>query len=363
MKVLVIDDSPEDRELYRRYLSDGGEFHVEDTETLREARQRFQTFAPDCVLVDFNLPDADGMDVIDALRSDHGPKSCAFIIVTGHGSEELAISSFRSGADDYISKDSMTPTLLQSQIRLAVDRAQLRRERQQHLQDLEHFASVTAHDLKAPLQTIKGYTELSMQGADKLSETTRNGYLCLVLEASNRMESLIDGLLIYAQSGEKAAALIPVDVTLTVKDVTKVLASKITAVGARIEYGDLGMLVGDALGIHQVFQNLIDNAVEHAAKEKPRIVISRRAFGNWAIYSVSDNGQGIPEQDRERIFAPLVRLGDRPSRQGHGLGLAICQQIVERHGGRIWVQNGGICGGAEFCFSLPLQPINRSSDD
>ena len=362
MKVLVIEDSPEDRALYRRYLTNDGGFDVVDTETLRDAKLQFRTFTPDCVLVDFNLPDADRFGVIEALRSDQMSFPCAFIIVTGEGSEHLAVTSFRSGADDYVAKNGLTPTLLQSSIQKAVGRVQARQERQRYLQALEYFASIAAHDLKAPLQTVKGYTELTKFGGNEISETTRGDYLDLVLESCSRMESLIDGLLAYAQSGEEAASLVLVDVGKTVEDVMKVLAGKIQDTGARIQVGDLGTVMGDALGIHQVFQNLIDNAMQYADKGAPQINLSSTQFGDWAIYSVSDNGPGVPDHERERVFMPLVRLGDREKRQGHGLGLAICQQIIERHGGRIWV-NKETDGGATFCFSLPLKDDYSEFDD
>jgi signal transduction histidine kinase len=352
MKVLVIDDNPEDRILYRRYLPAGDGFDIEDVESFHEARQKFPLLSPDCVLVDFNLPDADGINVVHSLRTNLKTSPCAFVMVTGQGSESLAVSSFRSGVDDYVVKDGLTREVLQATVTRAIDRVQARLARERHLEELELFASVAAHDLKAPLQSIRGYAELTMMEDSRLDAAGRKDNLMVIQESCDRMSSLIDGLLDYAQSGSSSGMMIRVDVNQTFDDVLRALGDSINQTGAAVEADDLGFVVGDALGIHQVFQNLIANALHHVRADAPRVTVSAAAFANWMAYTVADNGSGVPERERERVFAPLVRLNGGTGHRGHGLGLAICQQVVERHGGHIWVE-AAPGGGAAFKFTLP----------
>jgi len=224
--------------------------------------------------------------------------------------------------------------------------------------DLEHFAYIASHDLQAPLRNVRQGLELldehllATVGSrfDDEAEELRG----LVVAAVSRMEELIQGLLMYSrvQRGSSPSRRV-VDLAELADEVVKQLRLDLDEAGAIVVTDDLPAVLADPVQLRQVLQNLIQNAVKyHAPGRQPKIVITARGIdGQWAI-SVADNGIGVNSSLHERIFE-LFRRG-HPDYEGVGLGLSIAQRIVERHGGRIWV-NSEPNEGATFTFTLPKE--------
>ncbi|GAA0794217.1 GAF domain-containing sensor histidine kinase [Spirilliplanes yamanashiensis] len=218
--------------------------------------------------------------------------------------------------------------------------------------ELQGLAAVASHDLKAPLTVVRGYLEqFEDTYADRLDDAGRR-WLTTMLAASDRMCQLIDSLLGHAKAGGDRLRAEPTDLGGLVDQVAVDLHRAVAAAGARVTVdGDLPTVVCDPVAIRQVLQNLVANAVKFAAPGRgPHVVCSAHPVdGGWEI-AVADDGPGIPADRRTEVFGMFTRLpGDR---SGHGIGLATCERIVHRHGGRIWVdETPG--GGATFRFTLP----------
>jgi signal transduction histidine kinase len=218
---------------------------------------------------------------------------------------------------------------------------------------LTRFAGDAAHDLRAPLQAITGFAQLlaRREGA-KLDETSQR-FVAMILGAAGDMANLIDAALEHGQATWVEARLEPVDFTAIVERTLLHLDAEIARTGATIHVGVLPTVRAEPNQLSRVFQNLLANACKPGPGGRPTqvFVSADRVDGAWQL-SVSDDGAGVLPEDRERIFELFRRGRDAEEDGGAGIGLAICRTIVERHGGRIWVEDlpGG---GSRFSFFIP----------
>lgn len=182
-------------------------------------------------------------------------------------------------------------------------------------------------------------------------------YLGYCVEGAQRMGMLISGLLAYSQAARKSdAAAEPVSLAEVLETVRKNLSTAIEESGAQISATAMPVVTGDPVPLVHLFQNLISNALKYRSEATPRVRITAREDGGQWLFSVEDNGIGIPEQFQTQIFGIFKRLHDRSEYPGTGIGLAICQKIVERYGGRIWVESEP-GAGSTFFFTLPGREV------
>jgi len=218
---------------------------------------------------------------------------------------------------------------------------------------LSRFAGDAAHDLRAPLQAITGFAQLlaRREGAE-LDETSQR-FLAMIMGAAGDMANLIDAALEHGQATWAEARLEPVDCTAVMERTLLHLDAEIARTGATVHIGDLPTVHAERNQLGRVFQNLIANACKPGPGGRPThvTVSSARVEGAWQL-SVADDGVGVPPEDRERIFELFRRGRDAEEDGGAGIGLAICRTIVERLGGRIWVE-GVPGGGSRFSFFVP----------
>jgi light-regulated signal transduction histidine kinase (bacteriophytochrome) len=219
-------------------------------------------------------------------------------------------------------------------------------------EDFRQVLYAASHDLAEPLQIVLTYAELlSSRCAGGLDETGER-YLVGIQTGAVRIRKLIDGLLAYSRLERFPPELEEVDCTAIVDEALEELAASIERTGATVAVDALPTIRGARAELISLFENLLRNALEFKADEPARIRISAtREDGNWC-FSVRDNGIGIHHRQQERIFEIFQRLHGRGEHQGTGLGLAVCRKIVERHGGRIWVESRpGL--GSTFRFTIP----------
>lgn len=219
--------------------------------------------------------------------------------------------------------------------------------------ELRQFAYVASHDLQEPLRMISSYTQLlARRYKDRLDEDARE-FIDYAVDGANRMQDLINDLLQYSRLGTRDIEFASIDSGKVLGLALADLRFAIEECGARVEHGTLPTVMGDERQLVQLFQNLIGNALKYRKKgQPPRVrVKARRGDGEW-IFSVSDNGIGIEPQYAERIFVIFQRLHGRGEYAGTGIGLAICKRIVERHGGRIWMESEP-GAGSKFWFTIP----------
>lgn len=217
--------------------------------------------------------------------------------------------------------------------------------------DLAHFGSVAAHELRAPLQAISGFTDLLARRYGATLDHQGRELVEWILRGTANMSDLIDDLLRYAQAGTVEVETGPVDLEAVVA-----AAAGDTEGGPRTVTWQhpLPVVVADPAQLTLVLHNLIGNAVKFvAAGVTPRVVVGARATDESWVVTVDDNGIGMPAADRERAFGMFSRLDARSRYEGTGIGLAICKRVVERAGGRIWVEDNPAGAGTRFSFTIP----------
>jgi PAS domain S-box-containing protein len=227
--------------------------------------------------------------------------------------------------------------------------------------ELEQFAYVASHDLQEPLRMVASYTQLLAKRYGGQLDERADRYIRYAVDGAQRMQALIDDLLALSRVGTHGRPFGAVDVGAVLDRALATLRGPIAAAGAVVRTGRLPTVLGDAGQLEQLFQNLVGNAVKFAAPGRaPEVWVgATREVGpgpvaEWA-FAVRDNGIGFDMRHADRVFAMFQRLHTRDEYPGTGIGLAICRKIVERHGGRIWVESEpGL--GTTFSFTLQEAP-------
>jgi signal transduction histidine kinase len=205
--------------------------------------------------------------------------------------------------------------------------------------ELEQLAYVASHDLQEPLRMVASYLQLLEKKYQGQLDADAHEYIEFAVDGAKRMQSLINDLLTYSRVGAAASVLRPTECTAVVDTVLRSLRVAISESGAQVDHGQLPVVMGDEEQLVQLFQNLIANAIKFRSRPGPRIVVSAEAENGCWRFAVQDDGIGIAKEYFERIFVMFQRLHSRSAYPGTGIGLAICRKIVERHGGRIWVES------------------------
>jgi signal transduction histidine kinase len=234
----------------------------------------------------------------------------------------------------------------------AINLDKLARELARSNEDLESFASVAAHDLRGPLSAAFMTVELLANPGSGDTAAERLQWITSLQSELNRMSSLIQSLLIYGRASAGPLEPAVCDCESILSAVLENLAADLQRNQAEVTHDPLPTVMAHSTLLSQLFQNLVENAVKYHGDKTPRVHIhAERGEKDWS-FSVRDNGIGIHPRDAQHIFEPFRRARtDGVKRPGSGIGLATCKRIVERHGGRIWVES--VPGqGATFCFTL-----------
>lgn len=219
-------------------------------------------------------------------------------------------------------------------------------------EELTQFSHIVSHDLQAPLRMVRSYAELLARRYQSQLDQTADEFLNFILQGARGMDTLIRTLLEYAQATDYPVRKQQVRVDTVLAAVLMALQPAIDESGAEIVYENLPTVEADPVQLQQVLQNLVGNALKYRKPDaKPRVHLHVEGRPHEWLFSVEDNGIGIDPRHKERIFEPLRRLHG-PEIAGTGIGLAVCKRIVERHGGRIWVESQPGRGSA-FRFCLP----------
>ncbi len=218
--------------------------------------------------------------------------------------------------------------------------------------ELEQFAYVASHDLQEPLRMISSYVQLLSRRYRGRLDSDADDFIAFAVEGTQRMQQLINDLLAYSRVGTRGKPPAPTDLEDVISKAMANLKMAIVESGAVVTHDRLPTVLADETQMVQLMQNLLGNAIKFKGLDAPRIHVSARAKGEEWILSVHDNGIGIDPQFHERIFVLFQRLHGRNEYPGTGIGLTVSKKIVERHGGRIWLES---CAGAgtTFYFSLP----------
>lgn len=224
--------------------------------------------------------------------------------------------------------------------------------------DLQQFAYVASHDLQEPLRMVASYTQLLARRYKGRLDSDADEFIGYAVDGATRMQRLINDLLAYSRVKTQGKAFTPTNCDRIVDEVLDNLRALVEGSHAVVDREPLPTIMADERQLGQLFQNLVSNAIKFRGEHPPRVHLSaERKDGAW-LFSVRDNGIGIDPQYADRIFVLFQRLHNRSEYPGTGIGLAICKKVVERHGGRIWVESQ-LGKGATFYFTIPLQGISR----
>jgi len=372
LRVLLVEDNQLDAELVLRALRkdnfDVSALIVQDEAAFAKA---LGTHLPEIVLADFNLPNWTGMAALEVLRREG--LDIPLILVSGALGDVTAVDCIKRGATDYVLKDGLAR--LPEAIRRALqekETRQLQRKAEEDLAkqaaelarsnaDLEQFAYVASHDLQEPLRMVAAYTQLLAERYKGRLDEQADKFIGYASEGALRMQVLIQDLLAFSRVGRSGSGRASVDCKAVMQEVLQTLAPTIKESKATINYPALPKVWADRTQIAQLFQNLIGNAVKFKGTASPVISVHVEKEDYQWLFSVSDNGIGIAPEYAENIFVVFQRLHARTEYPGNGIGLAICKKIVERSGGRIWVESQAGCGST-FKFTIPFPAADAESE-
>jgi signal transduction histidine kinase len=363
LHALLVEDNALDAALVLRALfKDGFDVTADVVEDEVAFIQALRARPPEVVLADYNLPNWKGMDALKTLRSEG--LDIPMILVSGTLGDVTAVECIKQGATDYVLKDGLArlPEVVRRALREKNERG-LRHQMEEDLarkvdelarsnSDLEQFAYVASHDLQEPLRMVTAYTQLLGERYRGRLDESADKYIGYASEGAQRMQILIQDLLAFSRIGRNSATSMSVDCNAVMAEVLLGLAPAILESGATVTLGELPAVWADRTQIAQLFQNLIANAIKFRGDRRPLIAMQAEKADQHSLFSVSDNGIGIAPEYAQNIFVVFQRLHARTEYPGNGIGLAICKKIVERYGGRIWVESQA-GSGSTFKFTLP----------
>ncbi|HZZ16651.1 MAG TPA: ATP-binding protein [Candidatus Sulfotelmatobacter sp.] len=373
LRALLLEDNQLDAELVLRALQ-RDDFEVSAVIVQDEAEfvKALVAHSPEVVLADYNLPNWKGMEALAVLRRQN--LDIPMILVSGALGDVTAVECIKQGVTDYVLKDGLArlPEVVRRALHDKYERG-LRRQAELDLAkkadelarsnaDLEQFAYVASHDLQEPLRMVAAYTQLlSERYRGKLDENA-DKFIGYASEGALRMQVLIQDLLAFSRIGRANGTYTMVDCNAVLEELRKTLGPAIEEAGAMIHYGNLPAIWADRTQIAQLLQNLIGNAIKFRGGKAPVISIEAQKKGEFWEFSVADNGIGVAPEFADNIFVVFQRLHARTEYPGNGIGLAICKKIIERNGGKIWVESEG-ASGATFKFTVPPRDCDKSEKD
>ncbi len=398
VKILLVDDREANLVTLESVLEDLGQDLVKATSG-REALRHLLRDDFAVILLDVRMPDMDGFETAALIRERERSRHTPILFLTAHKDEEHVFRGYYAGAVDFLYKP-INPEVLRSKVSVFVDlslksellrrQAETLRVRNEELErlirekedaeqrvralnselearvaertveltrsneELRQFAYAASHDFREPLRTVTSYSQLlSTRYRDRL-DTDGKEFLTYVVDAVKRMDVLLTDLLTYSQQlGPPKWTVAPTNAQAVLTGVLMNLQASIKETGAVITCDPLPAEVySDFAQLSLVLQNLVSNAIKYRKPgEAPKIHIWTSEGENEWTFHVRDNGLGVPDEYRDQIFGIFKRLHGREY-PGTGIGLAICKKIIERHGGRIWVESEP-GAGSTFAFTIP----------
>jgi len=374
--ILLVDDDEVDRLAVVRALRAAGlDATLREVASVPAAVTALGESAFDCVLLDYQLPGGDGLDVLRTVKEED--TGTPVIILTGHGDEQTAVEFMKAGAADYLPKQALSADRLAQSLRYVIERRQLERERDELLirerearaeaeranEAKDLFLATLSHELRTPLNAILGWARILN---DRALDRNRVRHAIGVIERNANVQlQLINDLLDVSRiiSGKLELQMTSIDPAKICEAALDAVRPDLDAKGIAVEKqidADLRPILGDAARLQQVVWNLLSNAIKFSGTGG-KIRLEVRQFASQVLIVVADNGRGIAAEFLPHIFDRYsqAKVADRQSHGGLGLGLAIVRNLVEMHGGSVYAASDGEASGATFTVLLPLETSRR----
>ena len=411
-KILIVDDNPEDRALYRRFLSKAAAFTFAECDTGEEGLRQYFALAPDCVLLDYRLPDLDGMEFLAKVRSPAGDIH-AIVVLTSKGSEVVAVNALKMGAQDYLSKDALSSENLQRAVENAIEKVTLSREleartralaaaneelqrikqnleaevekrtadlrianaNEQHLRKeaeeanrmKDEFLALLSHELRTPLTAIMGWSAAIQSGG--LDPAVNQRAFESIRKNARAQSRLIDDLLDISGmvTGKFSLSMERLDLNTVIADVIEVARTQAEAkrVSLTSETSSFPVYIdGDGARLQQAILNVVANAIKFTP-EDGIVALHLRVENEHISIAVTDTGIGIAPEFLPYVFDRFRQADASATRHygGLGLGLAIVHHIMNSHHGSARAESRGTGQGSTITLELPLatQPLAAGS--
>lgn len=359
-KILLVDDNEYDRMLYRRLLgkqAGQARFDIYEATSGEEAQAQFLAVGPDCILLDYNLPDSDGLEILAALQQLAPADTVCVVMITGGGSEALAVRALNAGAMDYLVKQHFDQELLVKTVQHAIEKNEWRQRVAEHhrqLQtvnqqlartnrDLDNFVYAASHDLKQPVNNLRGLFE-ELRRSASFADPEQAIILDMVDTSLHSLTTTIADLAAVVQlarpHGEPTTE--PIVLADLAADVLQTLQPQLQAAQASVQtdFAGLPELEYGRSNLRTILLNLLTNAVKYRHPDRaPQVSVRTLLTHNQPVLEVQDNGLGM---DLERHGAELFQLFRRfhpHAGEGTGVGLFLVNRLVQAHGGRIEVES------------------------
>lgn len=385
-RILVVDDS----QTYLHHICEAlkkEDLQVTGLTSAEEALGLLDQQTFDVGVIDIIMPEIDGFEVCRQARgwADRNHKHLGLLVITGQENVELPMRSFEAGADDFVSKMQEMEIVVAHvkalvrrvrtmrhvntinqrthQHELALREAEWQREqaeeRAQHAdelkrsnEELERFGYVVSHDLQEPLRAVSSYCQLLRDAYEGKLDEQADAWIGHAVGGAKRMATLINDLLAYSRVRPQDDPAETADLNAAFDNAVANLQTAMEEAGAKVTCDQLPTLMVNQLQFSQLFQNLIGNAIKFRGDAAPEVHVSSEQRGEEWLFSVSDNGIGIADEQLTKVFEIFKRLHGRAEYTGTGIGLAICEKIVALHGGRIWVESE-LGKASVFNFTIP----------
>jgi signal transduction histidine kinase len=358
INVLLIDDDEDDYLITERLLSltADARFSLEWTDTFEGAMEALKRGEHDVYLVDYRLGERDGLDVL-AAANEMG-SNVPVILLTGQGDHQVDVRAMETGAADYLVKGEITPPLLERSIRYAIARKQaelevlrLNENLEQRVEqrtaeleaankELEAFAHSVSHDLRAPLRSIDGFARIIQEDYAQSLPNEVLHYLEILRANTRKMAQLIDDMLAFSKMTRQSLVKQSAEPAKLVEQCLQELAPEFTDRRIDISVDELPVCRAHSSLLKQVFFNMLSNALKYTRQREVAVIeVGCQTANDENIYFVRDNGEGFNMQYADKVFSMFQRLHSADEYEGSGIGMALAQNIIERHGGRVWVES------------------------
>ena len=353
--VLIVDDITRNLQVVGTILRQAG-YAVTPATSGAEALEGVREQSPDLILLDLMMPEMDGLEVCRRLKADPATRSIPVIFLTASNEMEHLVQGFEVGAVDYVTKPFNPPELL-ARVGTHLELQHARRRLREMNDEKNEFMGIAAHDLRSPLNAVKGYTEMLLE-EEAMDRPEQAGLLRRIHDATQRMVEMVQNLLDVnaIERGEMNLQLAPADLSSLLASAVEThrprAAAKQQNLHLENEAGPITVRIDPNVMV-QVLENLISNAVKYSPPGR-NIHVRLKKSPESVRCEVQDEGPGLSLEDQKKLFGKFARLSAKPTGGEHstGLGLSIVKKMVEAMNGRVWCESEP-GKGARFVVEFP----------